>query len=66
MLEHRSSSDRPVESYGNTEQLSTQDVQEEALFLPHNSGAMLLFMELWKLYFVHVPRSDVAWPLGGA
>lgn len=56
MLEHCSSSDRTVESHSNIKQLSIQDVQEEALFLPHNSVAMLLFLELWKLYFVHDPK----------
>lgn len=56
MLEHCSSSDRTVESHSNIKQLSTRDVQEEVLFLPHNSVAMLLSMELWKIYFVHVPK----------
>lgn len=56
MLEHCSSSDRTAESHSNIKQLSTRDVQEEVLFLPHNSVAMLLSMELWKIYFVHVPK----------
>lgn len=55
-LEHCSSSDRTAESQGNIKQLNTQDVQEEALFLPPNSVAMLIIMELWKLYFAHVPK----------
>lgn len=45
-LEHCSSSNRTLESHGNTKQLDTQDVQEEALFLPPNRVAMLLLMEL--------------------
>lgn len=54
MLEHCSSSDRPVESHGNTEQLMLLPEHLLCLFLPLNCVAMLLFMELWKLYLVHV------------